>query len=337
MKMRTKLAMSILVASLVILMMLFAGCSQPGSASNPPVVVISVSGPISPFNPGGPMVLISLENVSDQPIVSVMASLEINRSFDFNFDVSAASPWLPGNTISAQTTLINGGFSDDQAYPLKISGTLKNGTTFNVTDQVMITAPSAASPGTIAPASSSISASPNSVSAKSANDLSLALSIDSTSYHPGDKILVTISETNTLSAENKVPAGDKWPVQGLQVGACGVLNYPFGFCILQGNYEIKDITSRQPLKLYDPAAPYACPLILGDITAYGFQPSSDKAAIYAADNATTESINMAVSAEYSGFWTGSPQASFGNFTPGIYTVVGGDEWGTVAILHFTIA
>jgi len=39
----------------------------------------------------------------------------------------------------------------------------------------------------------------------------------------------------------------------------------------------------------------------------------------------------------SGFWAGSrPNATFSNFIPGSYTVVGGDEWGALVILHFTI-
>jgi len=39
-----------------------------------------------------------------------------------------------------------------------------------------------------------------------------------------------------------------------------------------------------------------------------------------------------------GFWTGSrPDATLNIFTPGIYTVVGGDEWGALVILHFTIS
>ena len=26
-----------------------------------------------------------------------------------------------------------------------------------------------------------------------------------------------------------------------------------------------------------------------------------------------------------------------NFAPGVYTVVGGDEWGNLIVLHFTVA
>ena len=38
------------------------------------------------------------------------------------------------------------------------------------------------------------------------------------------------------------------------------------------------------------------------------------------------------------YWRGDhPNAVLHNFEPGVYTVVAGDEWGTLVILHFTIA
>ncbi len=57
-----------------------------------------------------------------------------------------------------------------------------------------------------------------SASAASVNGLSLTLSVDSTSYHPGDKVAITIDEYNTLAAENRVDAADKWPVRWLTLG-----------------------------------------------------------------------------------------------------------------------
>ncbi len=52
----------------------------------------------------------------------------------------------------------------------------------------------------------------------SADGLSLTLSLDSTNYHPGDQVTVTIDEYNTSVTENKVDAADKWPVKGLSLG-----------------------------------------------------------------------------------------------------------------------
>ena len=66
------------------------------------------------------------------------ATLELGRSFVFNFDVSPAKPLLPDKTISAKLTLIGGGFSDSLAYPLTIKGTWQNGAAFSDTKQVII-------------------------------------------------------------------------------------------------------------------------------------------------------------------------------------------------------
>ena len=166
--------------------------------------------------------------------------------------------------------------------------------------------------------------------------LSLTLSLNSTTYHPGEQIPITIDEKNTLPVENNIHAANRWPVQGLNLGPCGRLNYPFGISILQGYYDEKSVVAITPLQLFDPNASYYCPPILAAVS-YDFKPWSDIAAIYTGYDSEPWSINMATKVTSAGFWTGSrPNATFSNFTPGIYTVVGGDEWGALVILHFTI-
>jgi len=168
--------------------------------------------------------------------------------------------------------------------------------------------------------------------------LSLTLSLNSTTYHPGEQISITINEKNTLARENNIHVANRWPVQGLSVGPCGTLNYPFGISILKGYYDIKSVAAITPLQLFDPNAVYHCPMILAGIVSYDFQPGSDVAAIYTSYDSEPWSINMTAKVTSAGFWIGSrPKATFSNFTPGIYTVVGGDEWGALVILHFTIS
>jgi hypothetical protein len=37
-------------------------------------------------------------------------------------------------------------------------------------------------------------------------------------------------------------------------------------------------------------------------------------------------------------WVGSPPNAVQQyFEPGVYTVVGGDEWGNMVVLHFTVS
>jgi hypothetical protein len=171
----------------------------------------------------------------------------------------------------------------------------------------------------------------------SKSGLSLTLSLNSTNYHPGEQVPITINEKNILARENNIHGADRWPVQGLRLGPCRTV-YPFGISILQGYYDAKNVAAIARLQLFDPNAMYSCPAILAAVYYdFDFQPWSDVATIYL-DNFEPYSINMIATVTSAGFWTGSrPNATFSNFTPGIYTIVGGDEWGALVILHFAIS
>lgn len=118
--------------------------SSPTTTSSPtltnlqPIEVVSVTGPLPPVNPGGPNVEIILKNILSEPIVTLNATLELNRPFNFNFDVTLPVPLLPGNTISAEQTLIRGGFSESVPYSLRINGIFRNGSAFSYVKQVQI-------------------------------------------------------------------------------------------------------------------------------------------------------------------------------------------------------
>ena len=315
-----------------------AGCKT--STTNTPITnqnqqpleIVSVIGPIIPYNPGGPTVRITVKNEATEPVVSltttlVVVSISPNQTYDFNFNVSSLNPLLPNNSITSTLALINGEFNDNTTYPLKIDGTFQNGGTFAYTEQVTIDEP---------PPATSTTSSQTSATVTAANGLSLTLSLASSTYKPGDRVSITIGENNVLTTENDIPAAGMWPARGLNVGPCGKLNYPFGISILQGDYDAQSMASITPLQLYDPNAVYNCPMILAGITSYDFQPSSDAAAIDTGTESEPISISMTTEITPAGFWAGNP-ATFNNFLPGIYTVVGGDEWGISVILHFTIS
>jgi hypothetical protein len=114
-----------------------------------PVEIVSVTGPLQPINPGGPIVEITLKNAGAEPIIFLSADLFILRAgppnmpaFVFTFKVASGNPLLPGNSTSVKQTLIGGGYSDTITYPLTINGTLQNGTVFSYTKQVFIVPPS---------------------------------------------------------------------------------------------------------------------------------------------------------------------------------------------------
>jgi len=135
--------------------LLLSGCSgtvSTGASSTPtspaspipshlvePVEVISVIGPEQLINPGGPSVTITLKCISDEPIISLRATLELNRSYDFNFPASVSRPFSKGDTSARGMTLINAGFSDEVSYSLTISGIFQDGWTFSFTKYVYIT------------------------------------------------------------------------------------------------------------------------------------------------------------------------------------------------------
>ena len=186
--------------------------------------------------------------------------------------------------------------------------------------------------GTPAHETANVFVEPGSFVVGSTSGLNLSLSLSSTLINPGQVVSVNIDEQNTLSTENTVPSSRNWPVPGLSLGPCGSLNLPIGIEIISGFYLSSNITGAQPLQLSEPGT-YFCPAILL-IDSYTFEPHSDMVI-----GTFTGRVNSTVDA--SGYWArGGPSspASFQlvEFAPGTYTVVGGDEWGSLAILHFTV-
>lgn len=118
------------------------GCHPiSGSQNQQPVEITSVLGPLQPTNPAGPIVEITLENVSVEPVVSLNATLGLTRPFEFAFNVTPSHPLQPGASTGSRLTLIGGGFSDSVWYPLTINATLESGAVFIHTEMVQIVEP----------------------------------------------------------------------------------------------------------------------------------------------------------------------------------------------------
>ena len=178
----------------------------------------------------------------------------------------------------------------------------------------------------------------NSAASNSISGLSLSLSLDSAIYQSGQTVNIAVDEINTLKKTNNVSAAGNWAFPGLSLGPCGTLNYPFGIAIFQGYYTAGNLASATPLKLDNPDAVYACPMILAEISTYAFQPSGDTADVFqlgGIDPVLTEGMNAQI--HPAGYWTGSPNGVLTSFVPGVYTVVAGDEWGALVVLHFTVS
>lgn len=162
----------------------------------------------------------------------------------------------------------------------------------------------------------------------STNGLELSMTLSSNTYAPGETIPINLTEINTLNVANNVSSASDWAIDGLALGGCGTLNFPFGIRIFQGYYDGNNISSasnQSSVQFYAPGV-YSCPAIF-NITQYAFQPSSDVAG----------SLPMSTVVNVQGSWTGGASGSTLHVLPdGVYTVVGGDEWGNLVIVHFTV-
>jgi len=160
--------------------------------------------------------------------------------------------------------------------------------------------------------------------------LSLNLNI-STNYNRW--VIVTVYEFNTLDRANNVTHGHGWPAdnylfQWFRWTQDQCRSFMAGYEILQGNYGLNNFTNGTPLWLqpFQGLSPVQCAGLVGVAAdVYTFKPLANE---------------NVIGGEHVGFWT-DPQSSNGTaiyhpFVPGIYTVVAGDEWGQVAMLHFTV-
>jgi hypothetical protein len=91
--------------------------------------------------------------------------------------------------------------------------------------------------------------------------------------------------------------------------------------------------------LFDPNQFYHCSAFSwAEGTVYEFKPLSDIAAIFHDGVPPSSGTDTQILKELqlSHYWTGSNPATINSFDPGIYTIVAGDEWGALVVLHFTV-
>ena len=181
----------------------------------------------------------------------------------------------------------------------------------------------------------------NSASIKSGNGLSLSVSTNSTTYRPGQEVSTTIDIKNMRTETNDIVAGNDWPYDNLEIDQCDMgpwgFAYPYGIAIFQGSYFPSNFAAVTPLALYDYNLLVPCPSPIPAVS-YDFQPMSDVATVSGSSTqfpTSTFAINIKLTE--TGYWSGSaPNVTKRNFEPGVYTIVGGDEWGALVVLHFTV-
>jgi hypothetical protein len=162
-------------------------------------------------------------------------------------------------------------------------------------------------------------------------------------------ILIMISLYNTLPSPNNLSSAQAWPIQGLLAGPCAGYK-PIGIAVMKGFYSAGNISAGQPLHLfqelfcpqYFPAAYY----IFGPTSDYVRMASKPSSASNASSVQSSNPLGDMVSVvpldgsccrqllgpQNCGCYVYSSIP----FSTGTYTVVGGDEWGDLVILHFSV-
>ncbi|HJT10827.1 MAG TPA: hypothetical protein VJ771_08595 [Candidatus Nitrosotalea sp.] len=169
--------------------------------------------------------------------------------------------------------------------------------------------------------------------ADNSSSLKLYFSTESQSIRPGQAIGITVSVNNTLPTQLHVKAANSGALSSLSLEPC--IPRPFGIAMFQGFYSKENMTYGKSLLLFNPDA--LCP-VMNATQDYVFEPSSARAVAYTCTDAGQPLCSyhdeIADHVSITGYWY---QGQLYPFKPGMYTVIGGDEWGHVAIEHFVVS
>ena len=181
--------------------------------------------------------------------------------------------------------------------------------------------------------------------------LKLVLTLNSTVIQSGQAINVTISVINVQPKVNNVSGVSDWALGDLKNQS--VTNPtrglycldPSNFLIFQGFYNQANITlAENALLLSQPGFLENC--VFSNFSHFVFQPSgslvniTDSYPPNYAENDNTFSMEASSSLE-GNYSVQSAFLSSGRLPPnpfpvGVYTVIGGDEWGQLVLLHFQV-
>jgi hypothetical protein len=113
--------------------------------------------------------------------------------------------------------------------------------------------------------------------------------------------------------------------------------FPFGVAFFRGDYTLFNYSTGTPLVIFNPSELYIGTPVVGP-TSYSFHPSSDIANVEGPQYSANIARQISSTITLRGYW---PNHNYGaqiiQFDPGVYTVVGGDEWGSLVVIHFTFS
>ena len=161
--------------------------------------------------------------------------------------------------------------------------------------------------------------------------ISLALSVTPQSGPSGTTFQINATVLNSLARVNNVTGvNDYRGVEGNPV--CNFA--PVAFEVLQGSYTASNFASGTAVNIHG-VQNYMCLIGASDLKSYAFQPNSD---VFSgtADGGAPITRAAHASVDVSHQWS-KDLTSSGPLAPGVYTVVAADNWGQLAVVHFTVS
>lgn len=164
--------------------------------------------------------------------------------------------------------------------------------------------------------------------ATSADGLRLTLQMSGSGIGRGGSVTINVTETNTNAKALNESAGHDWAVNGLRMSFCYASVYPFGVAVYEGHQSPSSLSTAVRLNIYPLVA---CPLFIRYVSGYYFSPVGSSAVVLPGSGPPLPMTSgVVVSGNYTAGNSRTP------LSPGEYTVVAGDEWGTVVLLYFTV-
>lgn len=169
------------------------------------------------------------------------------------------------------------------------------------------------------------------ISVKSSNGLIFKMETRTTSIIEGGTMSIVLREINPTEKIVNIASSNEWAIPYLTLGPC-YSNYPIGVAVFRGFVTQNELSSHGPLNLFRPGV-YDCNSDY-PVSLFSILPRSDHASATPVSSSNPV-LNLTLGKEILiyGYWDG---IQFIKFKPGVYTLIGGDEWGALAIIHFTI-
>ncbi len=185
-----------------------------------------------------------------------------------------------------------------------------------------------------------------SCSVKSPSGIVLTMSIWGTTVRPNTSLTFEIDEFNPTSRVVNLSYANSWDLLSLRsTWRCFNGAPPYGIAAFRGYYTLQNITSAKDV-LLDNKGPHSCPasVLAMRPTVFSMSPWSNRMQVRYDDgwNMTLWGYNDQIFIVNYGT-TSTPDMPnisggflLGSTQPGVYTIVGGDEWGALLLFHFSV-